>query len=130
MGSLDHKPVVWVNSDVMREFIALLEPQVQYAPRDLKAGFGEMDIAVNGVTMPFKIDYKCPSYVYIINPEYIDFYNSRPLGLVEDDNGNVQIPNANATNWEYRYWHAWNLGTTNRRAHGCIRDVSCTITSV
>jgi hypothetical protein len=130
-GDMKHKPVCWTNTDVFREFIALLEPQVQYQARKLEAGFeSEMEIMVNGVGLPIKLDMRCPSSWFFINPKYIDLYNSRPLGIVSSSKGEVEIPNANATNWEYRYWHAYQLATKSRNKHGIIRDIISTITSV
>ena len=127
-GTLSPKLTSWTNPDVFREFLALLEPQVQYQARKLNAGFNEQDIMINGTTIPIKLDYKAPSEWFFIDPEHLTLYNSRPLGLVTVD-GKSAVVSATTTAREYRHWWAFNLGTNKRNAHGLITDLNKTITA-
>jgi hypothetical protein len=129
VGDLSHKPVMWMNPDVLREWVALLEPQIQYQATKLKPGFDAFEFVVNGNAIPVKLDLRCPSNIYFANPDYLTLYNSRPMGIVKYGS-QTAIPTANVGAAEYRYWWAWQLATSKRNAHGVIRDVSCTITSV
>ena len=128
-GDMKQKVVCWTNPDVFRELVALLEPQVQYQARSLKPGFEEMDIMVQGTSIPIKLDFKAPSEIFFLNPKHLTFWNARPLGLVTVD-GKSAVPSATTTAREYRYWWAWNMSTDKRNAHGLLTDLSFTITSV
>lgn len=129
VGSFKPRIVAWTNWDILREFVAQLEPSIQYKPRGLEAGFNELDIMINGLVVPFKIDHKAPSEIFFVDPKHITFYNARPLGLVKP-NGRPEVIPADYTSREYRWWWAFNLGTNKRNAHGLITDLSKTITVV
>jgi hypothetical protein len=117
-----------MNTDVYREYVALHEPNFQYQARKLNGGFEEFDIMIYGTPISILLDHKCPSYIYFLDYDNIDFYNSRPLGIVAPD-GMKSIIGAQTMSREYRYWHAWQLATTKRSAHAVIRDISKTITA-
>lgn len=130
-GSVKMKGLrAWTNTDVYHGLAELMKPQVDFVPRKLDAGYNEMDLVINGARIPISLDYQAPSYWFFIDPKQVHFIDARPLGLVSDMNGNVMVPAANKINWEARFWWACNMYTKRRNAHGIIKDLDVTITSV
>lgn len=130
IGSVDHNKVAWTNPDVYQDLLRLMEPNVAYRPK-MKGGLGfeKINLMVNGVNIPIKLDYYCPSYWFMLSPEDIYFINSRPMGLVPDKKGNVLEPVDNKTNFKMKYWWGCNMYTDHRNHHGIIKDLDITITS-
>jgi len=131
VGSVKMKGLrAWTNPDVYQDLGQLMEPQVDFAPRKLEAGFEEMDLVINGARIPISLDYQAPSYWHFLDPKRMHFIDARPLGLVADKDGNVMVREANKLNWEVAFWWACNMYAKRRNCFGIIKDLDVTISTV
>lgn len=122
--------VCWMNWDLYQTLAELLESSVEFRPRELDGGFKEMDLMVNGVQIPIRLDHGAPGYIYMLNPEKITFLEPKPPHVVKAGAGPDGWRDvADKTNVEKKYEWWFNLYTTSRSHQGAIMDISHTVTS-
>ncbi|MFO7902311.1 MAG: phage major capsid protein [Pirellulaceae bacterium] len=128
-GTFAPKIECWTNSDVHREVTELLEHFVEFKPRQLRPGFDEYDMVINGVNIPFKIDHACPSYIHFLNMPKITFAQGCPPQIAKET-GSQWRQVTDKDKYEVFYRWIFQLYTKQRNAHGVIRDLDVEIASI
>jgi hypothetical protein len=116
--------VCFMNFDVHREVVALMEPFLMYQARQLKPGYEEFDLMINGVNIPIKIDHRCPGYIFMFDPSCLTIAEASPLSI--DDTAGQWRTVANKTNYEQYFNWTVQMYCTNRKKAAVIRDISYT----
>jgi len=128
-GKMKPNVTCWMSPDMLLELVDLLEHFVEFKPRKMEGGFEEVDVMINGQLIKIKLDFYCPGYIFFVCDDEIDFYETIPLEIA-DDHGSEWIPYANQDALEARLRWNWQLGTKKRNAHGVIRDINYTVSTV
>lgn len=124
-GQMKPGLVGWMNHDVYLELVDLLEHFVEFKPRELAAGFQEIDVMIKGTTVKLRLDRYCPGYIFLIDPKEVHLYETIPIEMGEED-GSEWIPLADKDGYEARVRWNWQLATTARNRHGIIMDLTHT----
>lgn len=129
-GSFEPDLTAWMNTDVFRELVDLLEHFLQYKPRQLEPGFGKFDMQINGVNIPIRLDHECPSFVFFLNPRYITFAEGQPPQLSKETGGIWTRDTDRKDQYEAIWRWIFQTFGQSRNKHGILKDISCTITSI
>jgi hypothetical protein len=129
-GTLQPEVAAWMNTDVFRELVDLLEHFLQFKPRKLDAGFDKFDVMINGTTIPIHLDHECPSYIFFLNPRYITFAEGQPPQLSRETGAIWTRDTTGKDQYEAMWRWIFQTFTANRNKHGIMKDITRTITSI
>lgn len=128
-GTFSPKLTCWMNTDVYRTLVDLLEHFIEFQPRSLKPGFEEFDLMVKGVKIPIKLDHYCPTAVFFLNPKTITFAQGCAPEVAKEHGSMWRFVSDKDMYEAVTRW-IFNTYTKNRNMHGILTDLDVTITSV
>ena len=128
-GTFSPKLTCWMNTDVYRTLVDLLEHFIEFAPRSLKPGFEEFDLMVKGVKIPIRLDHYCPSHIFFLNPSKITFAQGCAPEVARETGSMWRFVSDKDMYEAVTRW-IFNTYTRNRNMHGILSDLDITIASV
>jgi len=120
----------WMNTDVYRELVQLLEHFVDFKPRNLQPGFDEFDVMIQGTRIPIKLDHECPSFIFFLDPQFITWAEGQALQLAREGGSIWRWDVDRKDQFEAMYRWLWQTYTRSRNKHGIIKDIDVTIRSM
>jgi hypothetical protein len=84
---------------------------------------------IHGQNLPIKVDHECPSYIFFITPQYVTFAEGQPPQIGKET-GAMWRDVADQDDYEAVWRWTFNTYTRKRNAHGIIKDLTTTITSI
>lgn len=119
--------VCWMNPDVHINLVELLEPFVEFKPRQLDAGYKEFDVMINSVQIPIKLDHGCAGGIFMLSPRYITFLEALPLQVWKvGAQGDGWRDVSDKLNVQMKFVWRFQIYTTARNRHGLITDLNYT----
>lgn len=129
-GSFKLPLTSWMNTDVYRELVQLLEHFIEFKPRNLQPGFDEFDVMIQGTRIPIKLDHECPSFIFFLDPAFITWAEGQPLQLAREAGSIWRWDVDRKDQFEAMYRWIWQTYTRSRNKHGIIKDIDVTIRSL
>jgi hypothetical protein len=129
VGTLSPKVVSWMNTDMHRELVKLLEHFVEFKPRSLKPGFQAFDLMVHGTPIPIRLDYQCPSYIYFLDAGAITFAQGCPPELAKET-GSMWRFVADKDSYEAVWRWIFQIYSRKRNRHAILEDITVDIQSI
>lgn len=118
---------IWMNPDMRNEFTSNLEQFVEFTPRKLEPGNNEWDFMLNGKRVAVDVDYYAPGYIFMLNPNYIDFAEGAPIHVQP---GGPFPSTEGKDEWDWFYRWMFQIYTKSRNKHGILMDLDYTVNSM